>query len=458
MDAYDNELDLPVLVKKPRGWKASELAEKKRKSLPLVSPSEGTTSAPLQPLWNDHVISGLTLFQFFIGVVLIVYIVMVLTLKYRDICREVFRWFDFSSRRRTEAVMAGDSGIPSSHNDKENSNDSGACSCSNNNNNNEENAKKHAAAVVVHTATKGAITTLMDDSSEVISRRIDEATATLTSIQSKLPEAISSSERMAMTQMVLDAMKVNESCKATHSMQRMEHIAQEGNEIQSDMYDMKKKRYEDEELRDKSRKLGKMVVDIMCTGVACMVLSGAASAWYMNKFSVNRSCMYTKHQTTWGGLFMPMGFMSDLMMLSSLAWCYIIHYIRVVQACLVLLTTPFALSKIGMFQNWEEFPVFKVMLSCSILCGISGTYAVHWLGGHGFLWLALWQIWILSLLGIRATSYTICQRLYRTYGESTVTLTAWIGLGFVYPILLMGQLPFIQLTRIHTQFDTYLFI
>jgi hypothetical protein len=244
--------------------------------------------------------------------------------------------------------------------------------------------------------------------------------------------------------MVLDAMKVNESCKATYSMQRMEHIAQEGNEIQSDMYDMKKKRYKDAELMDKSRKLGKMVVDIMFTGVACMVLSGGMSAWYMDKFSMNRSCMYTQHQATWGGLFMSMGLMSDLMMFSSLAWCYITYYIRVVQACLVLLATPFILSKIGMFHNWEEFPVFKVTLSCSILCGISGTYAVQWLGGHGFLWLALWQVWILSLLGIRATSYTICQRLYTTYGESTVTLTAWISLGLLYPILLLGQLPFLH--------------
>jgi len=60
------------------------------------------------------------------------------------------------------------------------------------------------------------------DESDLISQKVGEAAATLSSISSRLPEDMSVQDKMTMTQMVLKAMKVNESCRTTYSMQRME--------------------------------------------------------------------------------------------------------------------------------------------------------------------------------------------------------------------------------------------
>ena len=60
------------------------------------------------------------------------------------------------------------------------------------------------------------------DESDLISQKVGEAAATLSSISSRLPEDMSVQDKMTMTQMVLKAMKVNESCRATYSMQQME--------------------------------------------------------------------------------------------------------------------------------------------------------------------------------------------------------------------------------------------
>jgi len=285
----------------------------------------------------------------------------------------------------------------------------------------------------------------------VISKRVEEATVTLSSIHSRLPESMSRKDKVAMTHMMLEAIKVNEACKTTASMERMESITEKGVEIQSGTYDMKQRQYRKKQVTEKAQYIAKMVMDIMCTGVLIMILSGGCTAWYQGILSKKtHACVATSSHAS----FLYGRMMSDMVQMVS---CHVLHLIRALQAVVILVLTPISIHKIGIYRRVEDLPIFTLGATFSGICGLSGTYVVRWLGGRGTLWLVMWQIWvtacILCLLFSSGISKYYLRHLYSpgpgrvsdaakpTKQPTGVLATMWIVLGFVYPML-MGMVVF----------------
>eukprot|EP00889_Picochlorum_renovo_P006833 jgi/Picre1/33863/NNA_001342.t1 len=244
-----------------------------------------------------------------------------------------------------------------------------------------------------------------DDSySEVMSKRIDEAAGVLNLIHSKIPDTASSAEKVAYAHLYFEAMKVNESCKATSSMQRMESITKEGNKIQKSMYSMRKEEYLEEQMKNKAKEFSKMAMDIMCTGIVIMLLSGAFTAWYSGSrigYRIEVCAEQSSAMLRWSSPPSSVwSMLSGIVALSHAIACYITHAVQAVQAVVILTLTPIVITKLGTFDShaYSSMPVFRIGTTFGIICGISGRFAVQWLGGHANRWLLLWEVWIIVFI------------------------------------------------------------
>lgn len=298
-------------------------------------------------------------------------------------------------------------------------------------------------------------TTSVLTSTELLATRVEEATMTLSSIHARIPENMSRKEKVAMTHMMLEAMKVNEACRSSASMERMECIAEKGVTIQSNSYDMNIRRYRDEEIKKTARDVAKVVLDIMFTGVLIMVLSGGCTAWYGGTLG-RKTRMCTASSTF---KFFYGRVVSDLVQIVSLTCCYLVHLVRALQAVVVLILTPLCISKIGVYRKVDDMPIFTLLVTFSGICGVSGTYVVSWLGGSSMMWLVMWQLWVASCLGClclssRISQYSIPSRskisgnIAQKRGEDQgwqpwrrvcIFTGMWMVLAVLYPVL-MGVL------------------
>ena len=281
-----------------------------------------------------------------------------------------------------------------------------------------------------------------------ISKRVVEAKQTLSSIHAELPDGMAPAEKYAMTQMMLEAIKVNESCKAASSMQRMEHIAEQGNEIQSELRTIEEKKMKSADVARRALALQRTAMDALCVGVVAMLCSATAVTLY-GRSSSHRTFMGTVHVrnirtvavSSCGGangegypsvpvvLFVPV--------IGQLV-CYATHTLRLVQAAVLLVLTPVVISKLGMFQLGGDVPVFKLVTTCGLICGASGTYAVDWLGGRGGLWLGLWEMFVgIVTVVILSAKRIVASSRYRC-SDATLFLVSVVGCS------LIGAVPFLH--------------
>ena len=282
-----------------------------------------------------------------------------------------------------------------------------------------------------------AMVDLKNAHGDVISKRVEEATVTLSSIHSRLPDSMSRKDKVAMTHMMLEAIKVNEACKTTASMERMESISERGVEIQSGTYDMKQRQYRKKEVTKRAQYISKMVMDIMFTGVLVMILSGGCSAWYHGILaSKTHTCVTSDTSSVFYGRMV-----TDMIRTVS---CYVLHLVRALQAVIILVLTPVCINKMGIYQKVEDLPIFTLGATFSGICGLSGTYVVRWLGGRGMLWLIMWQMWVIAcvlclLFSSRISKYYLFSTgtsQVKPFRQSGILVAMWIVLGVLYPILM----------------------
>lgn len=300
----------------------------------------------------------------------------------------------------------------------------------------------------------------MDDTD--IQHRVRGARQTLSSIHAELPEGLTPAETYAMTQMMLEAIKVNESCKTTSSMQRMEHIAEHGNEIQSDLRTIKEEKQRSQDIARRSLALRRAMVDGLFVGVVSMACTVAAVVWYAGSDTrlwpglfgvVNLRTTRTLASATCSRralsstLPMGLGLPHVLPVLTPFVqlWCYAAHALRLVQAAVLLVLTPVLISKLGIFQLGDEVPVFKLMASCGLVCGASGWYAVGWLGGHAMLWLVLWEGLVALTIAMIVSAPRIASARARV-GRTAVE-GGWLLLGTIFFGFLLGFAPFVALNK-----------
>ena len=296
-----------------------------------------------------------------------------------------------------------------------------------------------------------------------IKGRVEGARQTLSSIHAELPEGLTPSEKYAMTQMMLEAIKVNESCKATSSMHRMEHLAEHGNEIQSELRTIKVEKKRSEVIYRRALAIQKNTMDGLCVGVVSMVCTIAVVIWYAGS-----------HSRTWPGLLvgmfklrtvrtLAMSSCSGDTVVSSMTlplphrmlpvftplaqlWCHAAHAVRLIQAGILLVLTPVLISKLGLFQVGNEAPVFKLVTTCGLICGASGWYAVDWLGGRGGIWLMLWEIFVAAVIAVIVAApriATVTATVTPTSRCSTFQAEGWLFLGTILFGVFSGLAPFV---------------
>jgi hypothetical protein len=294
-----------------------------------------------------------------------------------------------------------------------------------------------------------------------VRNRVQEAKYTLSSIHAELPPDMPASDKLAMTHMMLEAIKVNESCKATSSMHRMENIAEQGNDIQSELCSMKHSKHRTEDVSRRAIDLQKTMVDVICVGTLCMVCTviylmvGCRAGSGIGRSSVALVAEFADSCTpAQRGILSPRWstFLSHPSGTIFSLWCYAASAIRLLQAGIVMVVTPVVISKLGIFQigvqTLNEAPVFKLATTFSLVCGASGWYAVNWLGGNSGLWLAMWQGWVWACILCLSSATSIIKRLdervSRTagVGMTAVNVCLWTLGGVVYPVS-MGLLPFV---------------
>lgn len=389
-----------------RGWKASEMAEQS-----LVS-NRRQDIVLHRVWWSNHMnlpISNI------VTVVLLVILLSVIMVR---------RWnarHPISMEKREKKKM--DTVVETNGGKEEE-----CCSCS-------SRDEGDTAMVAVSLRNAHAV-----GDGDVISKRVEEATMTLSSIHSRLPDSMSRKDKVAMTHMMLEAIKVNEACKTTASMERMESISERGVEIQSGTYDMKQRQYRKKEVTKRAQYISKMVMDIMFTGVLVMILSGGCTAWYHGILaSKTHTCITSDTSFFYGGM------VADMIRTVS---CYVLHLVRALQAVIILVLTPVCINKMGIHQKVEDLPIFTLGATFSGICGISGTYVVRWLGGRGMLWLIMWQLWVIAcvlclLLSSRISKYYLfsagtsqVKGDAKTFRQSGILVAMWIVLGVLYPILM----------------------
>ena len=311
------------------------------------------------------------------------------------------------------------------------------------------------------TLTNEVATSAMEFSE--IKGRVEGARQTLSSIHAELPEGLTPSEKYAMTQMMLEAIKVNESCKATSSMHRMEHLAEHGNEIQSELRTIKVEKKRSEVIYRRSLAIQKNTMDGLCVGVVSMVCTIAVVIWYAGS-----------HSRTWPGLLvgmfklrtvrtLAMSTCSGDTVVSSMTlplphrmlpvftplaqlWCHAAHAVRLIQAGILLVLTPVLISKLGLFQVGNEAPVFKLVTTCGLICGASGWYAVDWLGGRGGIWLMLWEICVAAVIAVIVAApriATVTATVTPTSRCSTFQAEGWLFLGTILFGVFSGLAPFV---------------
>ncbi|KAI8109780.1 hypothetical protein M9434_001059 [Picochlorum sp. BPE23] len=433
----------------PRGWKASENAE--RDAVMMMDSSHGLTDhampmeLPSAWYWDT---------QFHVKVVttcIIVFLPVFIAYvwKYavsRQGRRTRMREFLYQRRIRVEDTVdsngdsVGKHDVPSAiiRNKAENDDSGGACSCSNMTPQQQMvPATQKGNGVVPDGGSDG---TDGDDSySEVMSKRIDEAAGVLNLIHSKIPDTASSAEKVAYAHLYFEAMKVNESCKATSSMQRMESIAKEGNNIQKSMYSMRKEEYLEEQMKTKAKEFSKMAMDIMCTGIVIMLLSGAFTAWYSGSigYRIEVCAEQSSAMLRWSSPPSSVwSMLSGIVAVSHAIACYITHAVQAVQAVVILTLTPIVITKLGTFDShaYSSMPVFRIGTTFGIICGISGRFAVQWLGGHANRWLLLWEIWIIVFIA----AFTLSKSISTCNHAPILRILMWTCLGVIYPII-MGR-------------------
>lgn len=295
-----------------------------------------------------------------------------------------------------------------------------------------------------------------------IRHRVRGARQTLSSIHAELPDGLTPVEKYTMTNMMLEAIKANEACKTTSSMQRMEQIAEHGNEIQSELRTIKEEKQTREEIARRSLALRRTMLDGLCVGVLSMVCTVAAVVWYAGgdgRLLPGISVGVFKLRTTrtvaaatcsrgsiWPSTTLPMGLglrhvLPVLMPLAQL-WCHAAHAVRLVQAAALVVLTPILISKLGIFQLGDGVPVFKLIASCGLACGASGWYAVDWLGGHAGVWLVLWEAVVAFTIAVIVSAPRIASRGYRFSKTDWPLLVGMTGFGW-----LTGFAPFVQIKK-----------
>ncbi len=396
-----------------RGWKASEIAEQ---SL-LRRGKHGMVLQTNQPLLDT------------VAVVLLVGILIGLG------------GFLVTRRRKVKHVYVEEKNIIIQKGIE--NKDEQCCSCSSS----EAPHDDTSLAVVCNSSTKKAVVldTIPEGDGNVISKRVEEATATLSSIHSRLPESMSRKDKVAMTHMMLEAIKVNEACKTTASMERMESITEKGVEIQSGTFDMKKRQYRSNQVTQHAQYIAKMVMDIMCTGVLIMILSGGSTAWYQGIiYKKTQACVALSSSSS------HTSFFYGRMMIQTVS-CHVLHLLRALQAVVILVITPISIHKIGIYTKVDDVPIFTLGATFSGICGLSGTYVVKWLGGRGMLWLVMWQVWVTAcilclVLSSRISRYDLGLHVHskgevlnddiKTLRQSGILVIMWILLGVLYPMMM----------------------
>lgn len=434
----------------PRGWKASENAE--RDAVMTMDSSHGSTNhampmeLPSEWYWD-------TRFHLKVATTCVLILMSVLI---------AYVWRSAISRqgRRTriqeflyqriqvedtvdsngDSVEPGKHDIPSAiiRNKQDDDDSGGACSCSNITPQEQMVPATEKANGMVPDGGSGG--TDGDDSySEVISKRIDEAKSVLNLIHSKIPDTASSAEKVAYAHLYFEAMKVNESCKATSSMQRMESIAKEGNKIHKSMHRMRKEEYLEGQRNNRAKEFSKMTMDIMCTGIVVMLFSGAFTAWYSGslRYRIEVCAEQSSAMLRWSSP--PSSVWSMLLgivAVSHAITCHITHAVQAVQAVVILMLTPIVINKLGTFDShaYSSMPVFRIGTTFGIICGISGRFAVQWLGGQANRWLLLWEVWIIVFIA----AFTLSKSISTCNHAPILRTLMWTCLGVIYPII-MGR-------------------
>jgi len=287
-------------------------------------------------------------------------------------------------------------------------------------------------------ATSTAAATDKVDKADKVESSVEEAKRTLSHIHAQLPAGLDPAEKYAMTQMMLLAIKVNESVKATASMQRMEQITGEGNEIQSELRTIKESKARREEIARRTLALQTAMMDVLAVGVVAMLCSTGAVLWYGGRRTsigpFRLRTVRTLAAASCGGQAATL-FETLVPPIGQLV-CHAAHAVRIVQAALLLVLTPIVISKVGLFQLGSEAPVFRLVTTCGLICGASGSYAVDWLGGRGVVWFLLWEAYVGGTIGVIVSA----KRLVARYGKDVDTYNlfgVWILAGVV-----VGSLPF----------------
>ena len=289
-------------------------------------------------------------------------------------------------------------------------------------------------------ATSTAAATDKVDKVDKVESSVEEAKRTLSHIHAQLPAGLDPAEKYAMTQMMLLAIKVNESVKATASMQRMEQITGEGNEIQSELRTIKESKARREEVARRTLALQTAMMDVLAVGVVAMLCSTGAVFWYGGRRTsigpFRLRTVRTLAAASCGGQAATL-FETLVPPIGQLV-CHAAHAVRLVQAALLLVLTPIVISKLGLFQLGSEAPVFRLVTTCGLICGASGSYAVDWLGGRGVVWFLLWEAYVGGTIGVIVSA----KRLVARYGKDVDTYSlfgVWILAGVV-----VGTLPFLD--------------
>ena len=260
--------------------------------------------------------------------------------------------------------------------------------------------------------------------------------------------------------MMLEAMKVNESCKASSSMQRMEHIAEHGNEIQSELRTIKEEKQRGEETARGALSLQRAMMDSLCVGVVTMVCTVVAVVWFAGShpqslpgLSVGPLGLRTTRTMALSScqgsalvssVYVPRALshrvLPVFMPLAQLC-CYAVHAVRLIQACILLVLTPIMLSKLGLFKLGSEAPVFKLLTTCGLICGASGWFAVDWLGGRGGVWLVLWESFVALAIGVIVSASRIVAASVNS--RSGKPHEGWLFVGTIIWGFFAGLAPFL---------------
>lgn len=407
-----------------RGWKASEMAER---SLLDGDPQQGMVLHDVP--WGEY-----RLVLDVVGVTLLAILVGMVVLR-RWEARKIF----LKSQTKPGKHVAEDGLVMPYHDGK---GQEECCSCSSGDGNNSQHMYDAVedSGTFVETPQRNIVVKKTAYSEEVLSKRVQEATATLSSIHSQLPETMSRKDKVAMTHMMLEAIKVNEACKTTASMERMESITEKGVDIQSETFDMKQQQYRAKVVSEKAQQVAKMVMDIMFTGVLIMLASGGCTSWYRGILGKKtQRCVVSSSSNAFGLLF---GGGRSLSNMAHVVSCYVTHLVRALQAVVVLVITPISIHKMGILnRRVEDLPICTLGATFGGICGLSGTYVVQWLGGKSMLWLAMWQIWVIACLLCLLLSSRISRKYICTTKQAggpshgvLVALGMWTVLALVYPM------------------------